>query len=79
MIAMVTMTAEREKLRQIVMDLPDDKIPGALDFIGSLQDGSDEYEPNEETAAALLESEDIEKLPTYDTVEDMFNALGIKC
>ena len=37
------------------------------------------HEPNEETIAALMESRDIETLPTYDTIQDMLNALGIEC
>ncbi|GHT01107.1 hypothetical protein AGMMS50276_28440 [Synergistales bacterium] len=78
---MTTATLERERLSQIIQDLPDDKVMTVLDLIEDLMavDDIDNYEPNAETIAALLESEDIEKLPTYDTVQDMFDALGVKC
>ncbi len=36
-------------------------------------------EPNDETLAAFKEAEDLDNLQSFDSVQDMFSAAGIKC
>jgi hypothetical protein len=66
---------ERESLVRRIFDLSDENVKRVIRYINELE----EHEPNAETARALLEAEDLDKLPTYDTLEDMFSALGVEC
>ena len=69
-----TQIAVRESLCRRILDLSDEEI-GLLEHYVSDLEG---HEPNEETIAAFRESENLDNLKTYKTLEDMFEDFGIK-
>ncbi len=63
---------------QIILELealPDQKISSLLDFLQFLKQDKQEYYPNAETIEAL--QEDRSTFSKYDTVEELFDELGI--
>jgi len=46
-----------------------------LEFIDTLAG----HEPNEETIAAFRESQNPENLPSYRSIQEMFEDFGVKC
>ncbi|MCL2060885.1 MAG: hypothetical protein FWH01_17810 [Oscillospiraceae bacterium] len=70
----VTQTAVRESLCRRILDLTDEEIDLVEGYVSDLE----AHEPNEETIAAFIESENLDRLPIYDNLENMFEDFGIK-
>ena len=66
-------TTVRESMYRRFLSLSDDDASRVIAFIDALEG----YEPNEETLAAFRESENLDNLPTYESIEEMFADFGI--
>ena len=69
-----TQIAARKNLYRRFRTLSDEDAAQVIRYIDSLEN----HEPNEETIAAFRESENLDNLPSYKTLEDMFEDFGIK-
>jgi hypothetical protein len=69
-----TQIAARKNLYRRFRALPEEAAAKVLCYIDSLES----HEPNEETLAAFRESENLDNLPSYETLEEMFEDFGIK-
>ena len=67
---MLTQTAERRELRQVIDLLPDDSITVTLDFVKSLRS----EQPNAETIAAIEECR-ARRGKRASNIEEFFNAV----
>ena len=66
--------ALRKNLYRRFRALSDKDAEQVINYIDSLE----MHEPNEETIAAFRESQNLDNLPSYKTLEDMFEDFGIK-
>ena len=66
--------ALRKNLYRRFRTLSDKDAEQVIRYIDSLES----HEPNEETIAAFRESQNLDNLPSYKTLEDMFEDFGLK-
>lgn len=69
-----TQIAIRKNLYRRFRALSDQDAEQVINYIDNLE----RHEPNEETIAAFRESQNLDNLPSYKTLEDMFEDFGIK-
>ena len=49
-----------------------------MNLVSEYLDELEYHEPNDETLAAFKEAENLDNLQGFDSLQDMFNALGVK-